>query len=873
MIPKIIHPDAFDFGMPTVALIDTYSKGFRMETLQKRAAEFDTDLNEIERKPGYTYLHLITTGAQETYGFNNNGDGFPRESYMFTPFLNKSAAPYRTGGGMLEYHNPTFMEFGKVYKNHCFPGRTLVQSGEGSYKPIESYAQGDAVNTRKGPRAVSHIFKRPYKGAGVSVDCSDLRSFKCTVDHPVFVLRAVDTCCKHKYTILNKQKYQGHSTHCREWASKNKKEITSLITEVPAYSLQKGDWLVSHAVSGGTTSLPTYMARLIGWTAAEGYLAKNGCHIQYTISQKDQYAIDDICDCIKKAGYNVTLTPTKYGCIAINTGSKLLHHELSQYIKGTYSDKTLTAELFKLDNESKLHLLGAYVDGDGCYTKPEGPTPGYLRIRSSSPSMLRMLSDLVSSLGIAANTLWDNNSSTMISPTNGKTYKSNGSGYVSVASSDNLDMTDYSNKYVRVSIGRRRSAFVTVMLDDMRLHKIKDVSPCELDELVYNLEVEDAPEYFVEGLLVHNCNRHKNGTPSGYIVKAAYNNDMNRGELIVGVENDKWDKELQKVANEKPIFFSMAADVKYDICTACGNKASKLSDYCDHLKNDMLTITKEGHQIGAINDKPLFHDISGVFKPADKIAFALRKVASDRVLSSAELADLHGLAPRVDIMRKYAGVKSSNRIALLSKLAAIEKEILTATSDSPMNSLTVPFRSDDGKVKELENSTVSAMKNQDPGALFGSLKDKMVVLPMESFYKVTTGDNFDKVASLLPGAKNALNGVFGRMLNDPCIESLLEDGSYEPSGSYGGQELESEVSRLIGSHSLAASPINDRVIRNSISGCTGLDGGMLKCASEIHDAAADFLAREYARYVISFVDGLPEDKLNLTVGQTIANSI
>jgi hypothetical protein len=486
MIPKIITPDAYDFGMPTVALIDTYSKGFHMEALYKRAAQFDTDLNNIEKKAGYTYLHLITTGSGEKYGPNNNGDYFNKQACEMTPFLGGGLK--KMAGGLLEYHNPTFMEFGKVYKNHQ--------------------------------------------------------------------------------------------------------------------------------------------------------------------------------------------------------------------------------------------------------------------------------------------------------------------------------------------------------------------------------------------------NRHKKGTPSGYIVKAAYNNDMDRGELIVGVENENWSKELQKVAEEKPIFFSMACDVKHDTCSACGNQASKLSEYCDHLRNDMLSISKEGHQVYAINDKPLFHDISGVFKPADKIAFALRKVASDRVLSSAEIASLHGLSPRVDIMRKYAGTKPSKRIDLLMKLAAIEKEILASTSGDPVKDLMIPFSGCKGHgPDEFEDSTVNLMKNQDPGALFGSMKNKMVVMPMETFMKVVTGDGYDKVAPSIDSAKGMLPGVFSRLLEDPNMESLLDDGSYESSGSYGGQELESEISRLVGSHSLAASPVKDRVIKIMVSGSKGPEAEMPKEASEINDAAADFLAKEYARYVISFADGMPEDKLNLTVAQTIANSI
>ena len=696
MIPKIIQPDAFDFGMPTVALIDTYSKGFHLDALHKRASLFDKELNDIKRKDGYTYLHLITTGAGETYGANSNGDYFNKEACEITPFLNKGKT-LKMAGGLKEFHNPTFLEFGKVYKNHCFPAGTKVQAADGSYKAIEAYAEGDMVNTRKGPRKVQTVFSRPYSGAGVTIACAGMRELRCTEDHPVFVIRRENTKCQHNYTVLHKDKPLGHCTHCKEWQTLNKQDLYSAIEEVPASSVKEGDWMISQAI----------------------------------------------------------------------------------------------------------------------------PT-----------------------------------------------------GNVSVASSDAFDLAQYTRKYCIREGLRRRSSFVTTMLGSLCLHKVRNVNGADLNETVYNLEVEDAHEYFAEGLLVHNCNRHKGGIPSGYIVKAAYNDEMSRGELIIGVDNSKWEKELQKVANEKPIFFSMACDVKHDTCSACGNQATKLSEYCTHLKNDMLGITKEGFQVYAINDKPLFHDISGVFKPADKIAFALRKVASDRVLSSAELADLHGLAPRVDIMRKYAGLKASNRVALLSKLAAIEKEILASTSGDSSKDLLLPFTTCKGGVEEFDDSTVNIMKNQDPGALFGSLKDKMVIMPMETFMKVITGNNYDQVAPSVPKAKKMLPGIFGRMLKDTGIDQLLDDGSYEPSGSIGGRDLTNEISRLIGSHSLAAGPVQSRVIKITITGRGKRpDGEMLKSAAEINDATADFLAKEYARYIISFADGLPENKLNLTVAQTIANSI
>ena len=362
----------------------------------------------------------------------------------------------------------------------------------------------------------------------------------------------------------------------------------------------------------------------------------------------------------------------------------------------------------------------------------------------------------------------------------------------------------------------------------------------------------------------------KNGKASGYIVKAAYNTIMDRGELLVGVDEQIWRHDLEKLAEGKPVFVSMGCVVETDCCSACHNRAHKKADYCQHVRNDLLALTKEGHQVCLINDKPIFHDISGVFKPADKIAFALRKVAAGGVVTSAELAELHGFAPRLDMIRKFAGAGVSRRAGLLAKLAKIEKEILASTADGPERTLVLPFTACDGAPEELDDHATGTLAAADPGAVFGSLKRKMVMMPLETFLKVVTGDGFGDIAGLVPKAKELLPGVFGRLEDSPCG---LEDGSYEPTGQSAGRDVEEEIGRLVGSHSLAAGPVSCRVIKITIAGGGGSAKEMPKEASAVKDAAADFLAGEYARYALSFADGLPEERLGLVVGQVLANGL
>ncbi len=68
----------------------------------------------------------------------------------------------------------------------------------------------------------------------------------------------------------------------------------------------------------------------------------------------------------------------------------------------------------------------------------------------------------------------------------------------------------------------------------------------------------------------------------------------------------------------------------------------------------MLTLDKTGRQICAINDKPHFHDISEVPKPAERIAFGLRKVASDGAVLTEEEEQRVNIWLPLSVMNKIA---------------------------------------------------------------------------------------------------------------------------------------------------------------------------------------------------------------------------
>lgn len=157
---------------------------------------------------------------------------------------------------------------------------------------------------------------------------------------------------------------------------------------------------------------------------------------------------------------------------------------------------------------------------------------------------------------------------------------------------------------------------------------------------------------------------HQNKDPtkaSGDVIKAFWNPQMHRVELLLGIDNAKAPDLVSRIADGEYPAVSMGCKIKYDVCTICGHHAPTRAEYCDHLKFSMRQVTPSGLQAGALNPSPRFFDISFVVKPADQTGFMMKKVAEHgyELRSSAELGE------RLD--------RAEEKRAAIRKLSEIEK--------------------------------------------------------------------------------------------------------------------------------------------------------------------------------------------------------
>jgi hypothetical protein len=351
------------------------------------------------------------------------------------------------------------------------------------------------------------------------------------------------------------------------------------------------------------------------------------------------------------------------------------------------------------------------------------------------------------------------------------------------------------------------------------------------------------------GVYREHFNSKKGATSLGNIVAEAVNPVMNRGELIIELDNQKWASDIQKLATGESLTFSMGCGVPEDICSTCGHRAPTRRQYCEHLKYAMLSIDpRTGHQTFAINDRPAFHDISQVHIPADRIAHGLRKVAKDGMTS--EYDDLrNGMYMPIALMNKIASNTESKRYSLIHKLAEMEKRIemegLLPEEETIAEACPCDPEIDDSRL-------VQCGKSENLNKLLGALHENGVMLPPKTFIRIATG----KPDSQNPGINelpNAVKDIFSHIVGNGDLEEMLQDGSYYPSHTHPDRSTIDLGKSLAEQFSLEDAPLKSRVVKITImSGPRPLTKIAARCRPNV-SAEARVLATEYAKYQLAYL--------------------
>jgi len=274
--------------------------------------------------------------------------------------------------------------------------------------------------------------------------------------------------------------------------------------------------------------------------------------------------------------------------------------------------------------------------------------------------------------------------------------------------------------------------------------------------------------------------RHHKNTPmdSSYgIVKAAmYNEDMDRVELLMELDNSKCAEELSLLERNGSYPVSMACKIAHDVCSICSNKAKTPKEYCWHVKEALGKILDDGRAVGVDNPHSTFFDISRVIRPADRVAYTLKK-ASASIIGGAALAeelgyslnDIQGIEATLNCSFKSAEEKRK----ILEKLSKMEKRIDGVVRPTVLNN------------QEEVDSTIKKLSSYIPtylDSVMRGLSDNGVMLRPAEFYTLMTGSKLSSSQAATFNKSAVAAGLRGFMTDDLVSSSLYEPASLKISG-------------------------------------------------------------------------------------------
>lgn len=370
------------------------------------------------------------------------------------------------------------------------------------------------------------------------------------------------------------------------------------------------------------------------------------------------------------------------------------------------------------------------------------------------------------------------------------------------------------------------------------------------------------------GVYTEHYSSRDGANPQGYIVAAKMNPTMKRGELIIGVRTNEWEDDIQKLSGGTPLKFSIGCDVANDTCSYCHHKAFTEDGHCDHYKNHRGAITEDGHQIYVISDKCIFHDISRVRTPAEKIAFSIKKIAHADNFNMWQPGNIRSQSAKY-MVKTSAGQR---RFDTLNKLAKIEKEILAMATKGGLDEGIIKFfkarrqnkKASDMSGGEALNKFLDAVSHEQ---LFGALKEGGKILTPGEFVMVAVpkeyrdggyGISTDAVESQLPG-------IFGRILHRDDLDNFCDDVTYDYSDVKCPAAL---IDVLRRTQCGCAIDVNDITKKLMSFDNIDLQPRHKTIIIEISKPTADvneLIANDYANYVVSAADKFSPAELAMSI--------
>ena len=376
---------------------------------------------------------------------------------------------------------------------------------------------------------------------------------------------------------------------------------------------------------------------------------------------------------------------------------------------------------------------------------------------------------------------------------------------------------------------------------------------------------------------------HQNRDPSksyGVIKLAYWNEPMKRVELLLGLNKTAEaakrnggliaDKEMERLGNKQDFAGSMACKVAYDVCSVCDNRAPSRREYCLSIKeggmcpgfgcrNGLTRVMDNGHIQHVDNPHPSFFDYSGVFKPADRIAYGgvadylSKAAAAGQLPSGAELAELIGITAPLNLLLAEAEPYAAKQIKLAYELADIEKQVENTISTHREKQAASAFAL---PVTPFDFSELGQPGSEKSAYGLGALASQKVAMPVREFLRWLSGGDSDKVASVAEAVSGLLPGIYNRMIASGNLEADISNNPFRPSEKLAPLAQRKWASKCAADYSLSVNAVFERA---SLSAIRQIPATVVRTKSELGEkwasvsGQAETLARHYAMYKLAFL--------------------
>jgi len=397
---------------------------------------------------------------------------------------------------------------------------------------------------------------------------------------------------------------------------------------------------------------------------------------------------------------------------------------------------------------------------------------------------------------------------------------------------------------------------------------------------------------FVKHAKVYRHHINKDPKKSYGVVKAsAFNKDMGRVELLLGLNENKEaaerneglvaDKELQKLNKGEDLAVSMSCKVAYDVCMGCNNKARSRAEYCTEdtckyggCKDNLGKVAEDGFVLCVDNPHPTFFDISSVYRPADRIAYGnvadyLQKSASHKTISGSEWAEIYGSVPPVDLLvADVHDLRTMSQVKLAYTLAEIEDEI---EREKPK------WAQDIGRAfsnKPVDTFDFNKLAGYQPAVVLNELwQSQDILLPPQDFVSLVLGDGGEKSAAVAADVMDLLPGIYNRLIVSDDLVGQIRDHA-----KFAQQRLATVPLRQLAEKSAESRSVDHTHLQRRIwqSAIHNLSTPMLlqrQIEKYAETGLAFELARRYALYKLACLQKYSgTDKLPLTCKAAIVQN-